>query len=308
MPTPYLNKVSKETNIPVLKLEELWESSKIDADKTITKKDNLYWGLVTTIFKKKVNKLLKDENKPAIENFFTDLKELPNFITEDNNTVGDVHLESELCFIAYMNTPEGLSKADRITEIEQYVLKTDKPGEVRVRRSKQVYPKEELLYHVTIKKNVSKSAITVAYECNEKTNEAFYDSFKVFSTNYSKKVRYTFRLRDIDIKVTFKNESTTIKVPSLEYEVDVYSEGNVIHDWVKIDIELDHLAEYIKYVLRDHDFSLDDCEIEIPMNILPITPINYFNINNPETELNKKIKDALYQKGIFNKKINIPAG
>ncbi len=302
MPTPYLNKIYKESGIPMLKLEELWNEAKEAANKTHKESDSGYWGLVTTIFKKKVNSLLNSQNKPTLEELSMSLRDLSNFIIEDNNTVADVHLESELCFIGYMNNPAGLTQADRITEINQFVLRVgDKDNQIRVRQNKQVYPKEDLQYYCTIKKTLSKKQITVASEANERISKTFYENFQNLSNNESSKIRYTFRIKDLDIKVRFKDSEEVVKVPSLDFEVDVYSENSVMHEWVKVDIELDHLAEYIKYTLRDHDFSLSDCELSIPLDILPINLTNYFNSNMPDTEKEKSIKGALYDKGLFGK-------
>lgn len=307
MPVPYLNKVAKQTKLPLMEVEKIWEEAKDIADKSTTKRDSKYWALVTTIFKNKIEsktKISLEDDGIAIESL--------TISVEDNNTIGDVHQETEICYIAYMKNPDGLNKANRIYEMEQYSIKRkegDKNlGEIRIRRSNQIYPKTDLQFYITIKGHERSGVITTCTETNDKVTETFYNEFKKLATDSSKKIRYVFKQENVVVKAMYKNEFTNITLPYLNYEVDVYSENTneIIHNWVKIDIELDHVIEYIQYYLKDHQKILinkEDLKLVVPLDNLPIQITDAF-FSNAATGKQLEIKNALYQKNIFKNNVS----
>ena len=296
MPLPYLEKLHKKTDIPLLELERIWDKCKVIVEKQYPDVDtssSKYWSLVTTVFKSKI----KGKTRMSLESFFA---------LEDNNSIGEIHTESELCYIGYMENSQGLMQANRIIEIDQYVMNNDN-GQIRVRKYKVVYPRLDESFLCTIKTNETKSQITVCDEINEKISKEFYDSFINLCNTGARKVRYVFSIKDVKVDIYYTDEKgleqeTEVILPKLDYEVDTFKDqlSNEMHNWVKIDIELDHVKDYIKFYLRDHSFDIlkEDTTFSIPLNILPIKITGYFNSNDPTPE-QQKIKNALYDKSIF---------
>lgn len=305
MPLPYLEKISKKNDIPLLELEKIWEDAKetVNKDPKIKKDSSKYWATVTIVFKNMLKSKFKDI---SLEDYQMNFNEAMSQISkEDNNTVGDNHFESEMCLIGYMTNHDGLNQADRIIEIEQYVLPAgkEKNSEIRVRKANQIYPRIDLQYYITIKHPVNKNIITVSSEVNEKISNVFFMAFYLLSERWIVKTRYVFRMKDVNIKAFWDNKEEIIKIPFLEYEVDVYHDNDDLsfYNWIKIDIELDEVANYIRYYLKDMKAGIDEVGLYIPTDILPIKPTQVFNSNLPNDE-QKKIKDALYKKGIFTNK------
>lgn len=56
MPTPYLKKVSKETEIPLNKVEKEWDKAKSIVSNFLRKSSPYFWRTVVNIFKRRIYK------------------------------------------------------------------------------------------------------------------------------------------------------------------------------------------------------------------------------------------------------------
>jgi hypothetical protein len=221
-----------------------------------------------------------------------------DFSVEDNTSTDEMQYESEISLIGYMKNPDKLIEADRTVDMEQYTIRVDRKdgvkGNIRVRKSKEIHPEPDTKYWSTIKNTLEKTYMTLSSETNIEVNSLFFQSFSDIAEMSTHKVRYTFCYKDFAIKVIFKDGEEEAIVPNIEFEVDVFHISGEVSKWVKIDIELDAIKEYLYH----HYFFSDYEELIISTDHLPIELVHIFNTNKP-TEEEKKIEDALYSKEIF---------
>jgi hypothetical protein len=297
MPIPMLHKLAKEANVSIEVAEQKWEEAKKQVDKqypNLKKNSNQYWALVTHITKM----MLKPKGKVMSKGIFN-----VRIATEDNDSTQSAHYETELCFIGHMRYPENLNQADRIVEINQHVIRSNSAkvdgGQIRVRKSHEVFPHNEVKYLTTIKQTIYKGSATQSLETNERVSPLFYEQFSMITENSSSKTRYTFKQKDVVIGVLYDGAMESVKVPYIEYEIDVFTIEEQVSSWVKIDIEIDHLMDYLVHYFQDRGkMTAQDLSIDIPLKHLPIGIENAF-LNSTTDEKQKAIIAALYDKSIF---------
>lgn len=228
--------------------------------------------------------------------------DMPTF---DSDTImNEVSNETELSFIAYLTDPESLKDADRISKIKQYMVNVpEKEGSykshIRVRETSLVYPSNDIQHHLTIKTKLYSNTVTASKELTTKISPQFFTYYSTVAESGSFKTRYTFRIKNPTVKFIYNKEAFVATVPFLNYEVDVFTIENFVSNWVKIDVEIDHVLSYIdQYFHELHGVSVESINVYIDLAELPCKLTGAFNSNVPN-DSQKAIKEALYQKEIF---------
>jgi hypothetical protein len=218
--------------------------------------------------------------------------------------MNEVSNETELSFIAYLVDPESLKDADRIAKIKQYMIRVpEKEGSykshIRVRETNLVYPGSEIQHHLTIKTELYSNTVTASKELTTKISPQFFAYYSTVAESGSFKTRYTFKIKNPTVRFVYNNEAFTATVPFLNYEVDVFNIDDFVSNWVKIDVEIDHVLSYIdKYFHELHGAPVESIGVHIDLSELPCKLAGAFNSNVPN-DSQKAIKDALYGKEIF---------
>ena len=212
--------------------------------------------------------------------------------------------ETELSFIAYLVNPDSLKAADRISKIKQFMINVPEKEDsnkshIRVRETQLVYPGNETKHHLTIKTKLYSNVVTASKELTTRISPQFFVYYSTVAESGSFKTRYTFKIKNPTVKFVHNDEVFKAVVPYLNYEVDVFTIDDFISNWVKIDVELDHVLAYIEQYFHELlGIPIENVGIHIDLSDIPCELVGAFNSNVPN-DAQKAIKDALYRKEIF---------
>lgn len=176
--------------------------------------------------------------------------------------------ETELCFYAKVTRPEGYKEAADIEEHEQWefkpLVKVDgsSRGKMRVRKTTRNGASK---FEQTIKLPSGEGgAATGMTEFNTVIDEEVFEAWKkAFGEKGYIKTRYTFISKNVELDY----DGRTIKLPEIKYEIDAfYNQKGQRGKWVKIDIEIDHLLDY----LDDQHPDLGKFGLSVKLSSLPL--------------------------------------
>lgn len=155
--------------------------------------------------------------------------------------------ETEITLYAKIDDPESLKEADAIEDHVQLEVGTVTGAKIRVRKITPIKGNESgtgVSYEFTIKQKLPDDAgVPSGLETNQDVDENFYINFAGIAHRAIVKRRYTFLGAAPKI-----NDETNVALPAVKYEVDQFINPNTKKpsDWIKIDIEIDHVLNALK--------------------------------------------------------------
>lgn len=207
--------------------------------------------------------------------------------------------ENEVVIYARITDFEGLDKADKVIEQEQYELKPQGQYKGKVRVRKEVINGLET-YTQTIKIDSGPNAEMVS--CEEITihvDKEFFNSFKAIASSGMIKTRYVFNIKKMVVKDTQDDTEVIFKNPDAAFEVDVFkSKDGSFSAWCKIDLELDKLTEIARASI---DKPQADINLIAAVSKLPFKPTMVF-LGKKATVKENLLLDILF-KEVFTVKI-----
>lgn len=176
--------------------------------------------------------------------------------------------EIELCFYAKVTHPEGYKEAADIEEHEQWEFKPaaksdgSSRGKMRVRKTTRNGASR---FEQTIKLPSGDGGVaTGMVEFDTVIEEEVFEAWKkAFGEKGYIKTRYVFISKNVELEY----DGRTIKLPEIKYEIDAfYNQDGKRGKWVKIDIEIDHLLDY----LEDQHPDLGKFGLSVKLSSLPL--------------------------------------
>ena len=206
--------------------------------------------------------------------------------------------ETELVIYCKIGYFEGLKEAVKKERHDQYEIKSEQEitgnkGCVRVRKTTC---SDGVKFVQTNKVRTQDENLSIAEEFNIDITEEHFNCFTKIAPGKTIKDRFIFLSKNVTVN-KFGDETETIEVPELKFEVDVFpKEEGGYHDWCKIDVELDPLLKAINESGKD----IKEFKLNIKINHLPFKPTESF-IGSEANEEQKKIMDMFYQQIFFVK-------
>jgi hypothetical protein len=202
--------------------------------------------------------------------------------------------EKEVTIYGIIKNTDGLKKADKIIEQEQYEIKPDKKqglgGKIRVRKETIG---EQVTYEMTVKVKQAQSVVDHSMEYTVPIDSEMFQAFKSIASSGMIKTRYVFNIKRVKF-VDESDEDTKVsalfKKPDAAYEVDVFHDAEgFAFGWCKIDLELDVINDLVRQKI-DTDSKI---KIIAKISKLPFKPENCF-IGSMADERQKLLLDDLY--------------
>jgi len=196
--------------------------------------------------------------------------------------------ERELVIYAKVGNEDGLKEADVIEKHVQLDARFVTGHRCRVRR---ITKPEETKYVYTFKIKDENEEINSSVEYNVDVDKDFFEGFsKVADCKYNK-TRYIFSSKTIKVYIGTGEDKEILEIPNIQYEVDVFEsdEGNK-YKWIKIDIEVDVILDYIETNLPD----IKDIKLNISISHLPFKPTDMildFNESHEDEEFIESLWD-----------------
>jgi len=201
--------------------------------------------------------------------------------------------ENEAVFYARIGDYAGFEQAADHETHEQWEYKIPvgedgvKKGRSRVRATARG---EEVSYAETIKAPGNASAgMQSAIEHTVAIDKDHFDVWKqTFGTKGCFKGRYVFLSKSVTLTI----EGEAIILPEIKYEVDVFmNPAGEKSKWCKIDIELDHILEY----LSEHHPEIKSFDLIVTLSSLPIKLEDAFSAKDMDEEHQTAV-DTLWDK------------
>lgn len=212
--------------------------------------------------------------------------------------VEEPKVETELVVYCKIGYFEGLKEAVKKERHDQYEIKssqeiTGNKGCVRVRKTTGG---DGVTYVLTNKLRSEDNNLNVSEEHDIDIPEEHFIAFSKIAPSKTIKDRFVFLVNNITVN-KFGDETESIEVPELKFEVDVFpKEEGGYHEWCKIDIEIDPLLKIIDASEKD----IKDFKLNIKVNHLPFKPTDAF-VGSEATEEQQVILDKFYSEIFFVK-------
>ena len=117
----------------------------------------------------------------------------------------------------------------------------------------------------------------------EITEEFFHAWIKATQVYGIHKLRYIFLSKNVELDI---GNGEVITLPEIKYEVDVFLNKNGDKSkWCKIDIEMDHILDYLKEQHKD----ISKFDVKVKISSLPIQLENVFSAKTDNEEEKKAI-------------------
>lgn len=151
--------------------------------------------------------------------------------------------EREVIMYAKIGSPEGLSTATSVESQQQYETQYENGAKCRIRTVNNKDP----VYTFKIK-NEGESKLADNKEYHVAVDKDFFKGFKDgVASHWLNKRRYIFERTNVTMPAIVNGVLKTVKLPSLDYEVDVYFKSDgTMSPWCKIELEVDRLEEAIR--------------------------------------------------------------
>lgn len=181
--------------------------------------------------------------------------------------------ELEIVFYTKVGDPEGLNKADSVEDHVQLEARLGNGDKIRVRKTtgKHISGVDNISYVFTVKRK-SKDSIAknnALQECTEYSTpvtKEFFDTFKEITEQSLEKRRYFFKNKSITL--TLDGTPHPIVLDNVGYEVDFFTTAGKTSEYVKVDVEVDSILEY----LEKHFPDLNVINFKIKLGALPFKP------------------------------------
>lgn len=183
--------------------------------------------------------------------------------------------ENEVTFYCKLGSTAGLEKAASVEEQEQWEVSLQSGSRMRVRKTSI---QEAVGYTQTIKQKSDGENLHSCVETNQDISEEFYKTFvSAVSEKGCKKRRYTFVVSDCTVNVS----GEALSAPDQRIEVDLfYLPSGKLSDWVKIDIELDAMVEFMK----SHVPGVGSYKLKVDLTSLPLQLTDTIDSSDPESK------------------------
>jgi hypothetical protein len=201
--------------------------------------------------------------------------------------------ETELTLYAQLESFDYLDEIKTYRDIVQLQASLGVSQHCRVRKETRVIDGEEdpsdPSYIYTVKVNGKRSKnLSIKTEYNFMVDQDFYQYFIDTAEERQIKKRYTFAVKNYEMKVETQGSIEPVILPSLNFEVDVFEKQNGYRSsWVKIDVELDKAFDYISREVN----SIDNIHFEVKLGLLPIRLNSGFIEKEATAEQKKKLND-----------------
>lgn len=199
--------------------------------------------------------------------------------------------EIEVAIFAKVTNPEGLREAISKEHHEQLEGPRTDGGRFRCRKTTDNKGISFVLtLKVPVKEGDGVSGVGGNIEEDVEISEVFFNTFKNVSTKLLKKTRYVFESKDA--KIVDLEDQDLPPLPVMRYEVDVFeTQDGGVSEWVKIDIELDELKEFLEKAGKD----INDFKLTFKVSHLPFKPVGGF-LSVMATPEQKKFLGELWDK------------
>jgi hypothetical protein len=230
--------------------------------------------------------------------FKISFEEIQEQSVEEENVPKKSQTETELVIYCKVGYFEGLKDAIKKEHHDQYEIKSEQEltknkGCVRVRKTTGG---DGVKFVQTNKVRSQDENLSISEEFNIDITEEHFNCFAKIAPSKTIKDRFIFLSKNVTVN-KFGDETETIDVPELKFEVDVFpKEEGGYHEWCKIDVELDPLIKAI----NDSGKDIKEFNLSIKINHLPFKPTESF-VGSEANEEQKKIIDMFYQELFFVK-------
>lgn len=207
--------------------------------------------------------------------------------------------ETELVIYCKIGYFEGLKEAVKKEQQDQYEIRSSQEisgnkGCVRVRKTTC---SDGIKFVMTNKVRTINENLSISEEFDLEITEEQFIMFTKIAPSKTIKERFIFLTKNISLN-KFGEETISIEVPELKFEVDVFpKEEGGYHEWCKIDVELDSLIKAI----TDSGHGVGEFNLNVKVNHLPFKPTESF-VGVNATEEQNLILDNFYQ-NIFSVKM-----
>ena len=175
--------------------------------------------------------------------------------------------EIELAFFCEVTEPAGYAEAIAVEDHLQYEYRPpadengNRRGRVRIRMTKK---NGIVSYTQTIKTPIDKDSKLGDHEETIEISESFFETWrKAFCSSGQKKIRYVYLAEQVVLKV----DQNSITMPKVKFQVDrFYNAEGKMSQWVKVDIEIQDIVDYLK----DGEADIKNAKFDIDFSNLPL--------------------------------------
>lgn len=176
--------------------------------------------------------------------------------------------EIEIIFYAKVSNPEGLKEASNIEDHHQLEARLMDETKIRVRKTTAVSSSNATSFIFTAKKKKESTQVNDYDEFNSVVDQRFFDTFFQVMEKEIKKRRYYFKHKSITI--TLGDVPDPIILDDVGYEVDVFTREGRTYDYVKIEVEINPILDYV----NKHYPDLKSVNMNVKIDNLPFKPIS----------------------------------
>lgn len=180
--------------------------------------------------------------------------------------------EVEITLYAKVSDFDGLQQADEVEEHIQLEARTLNGDKIRIRKTTVKGGRPVYVFTAKQKNRAvedQQDGIADVTEYDAAVTEEMFQVFEKIMEQKIVKTRYRFKNTCL-IKATGQSEPIPVSLDNMGYEVDVFETYGSPCKWVKIDIEIDALSEYLA---KEHP-DVKEYKLQVKVSHLPFKPID----------------------------------